>query len=348
MKPKKVCACGHFAFGKSFFDGQTVKTKMITAELEKRFGPESVRKLDTHGGLKVWPGLALRLFGAAATCQNIVIFPAQNGVRVLVPLLRLVNLFWRRRLHYVVIGGWLPEFIENKKFLTKQLRKLDGIYVETGTMQKALEKQGFQNVKVLPNCKNLTTLSEGDLVYAASMPYQLCTFSRVLREKGIEDAVFAVRAVNERFGKTVYELDIYGQIDPGQAEWFDGLRKTFPPYIRYKNTVPYDQSVEVLKNYFALLFLTYCEGEGFAGTLLDAFASGVPVVASDWRFNPEIVEDGVTGALCPARDLGALCELLSQIAENPRDWEAKKRACLAAAHRYRPDAVVQILVDNLA
>lgn len=122
-------------------------------------------------------------------------------------------------------------------------------------------------------------------------PLPLCTFSRVMKEKEIEDVVNAVKTVNEHFGRTVYTLDIYGQVDSAQTEWFNELKSIFPSYIKSGEPVPFDKSVEVLKNCFALLFPTYYEGEGFAGTLLDAVAAGVPVIASDWRYNPEIVNE---------------------------------------------------------
>ena len=52
-----------------------------------------------------------------------------------------------------------------------------------------------------------------------------------MKEKGIEDAVNAVKTVNEHFGRTVYTLDIYGQVDSAQTEWFNELENTFPSYI---------------------------------------------------------------------------------------------------------------------
>lgn len=61
--------------------------------------------------------------------------------------------------------------------------------------------------------------------------------------------------------------------------------------------VPFNQSTEVLKNYDALLFPTYYEGEGFAGTIIDAFAAGLPVIASDWKYNSEIIKQGITGVI---------------------------------------------------
>src|SRR5699024_10336083 len=102
------------------------------------------------------------------------------------------NFFKNRRIHYVVIGGWLPEFLKKRKNLMRILKSFDGIYVETNTMRKELEEQGFTNVHVMPNCKNLNILEKSQLIYHHSEPYKLCTFSRVMKEKGIEDAVEAV------------------------------------------------------------------------------------------------------------------------------------------------------------
>lgn len=288
---KRVCIIGHFGHGENLLNGQTVKTKIVTKEIVKELGKKEVSCIDTHGGVKALISAFRHALIALKYHKNIIIMPAENGLRIFAPLLVLLNLLFHRKLHYVVIGGWLPEFLKKRKKLTKALMSFDGIYVETNTMRKALEAQGFNDVYVMPNFKDLNILKESELVYHHTEPYRLCTFSRVMKEKGIEDAVNAVKTVNEHFGRIVYTLDIYGQVDSAQTEWFNELKSTFPLYIKYGEFVPFDKSVEVLKNYFALLFPTYYEGEGFAGTLLDAMAAGVPVIASDWRYNPEIVNE---------------------------------------------------------
>ena len=43
----KVLICGHFGYGKDFFDGQTVKTKILTEELKCQLGKEFVTTIDT-------------------------------------------------------------------------------------------------------------------------------------------------------------------------------------------------------------------------------------------------------------------------------------------------------------
>lgn len=137
-----------------------------------------------------------------------------------------------------------------------------------------------------------------------------------MREKGIEDAVNAVVSVNTVLGVQAFSLDIYGQVDGMQTEWFEALQKEFPSYIRYGGLVPFDKSVDVLKCYFALLFPTCYEGEGFAGTLIDAYSAGVPVIASDWKYNAELVNEDV-GFVYPTGDQSAFIAILAKVAANP-------------------------------
>ncbi len=343
---KRVCIIGHFGHGENLLNGQTVKTKIVTKEIVKELGKKEVSCIDTHGGVKALMSAFRQALTALKYHKNIIIMPAENGLRIFAPLLVLLNLLSHRKLHYVVIGGWLPEFLKKRKKLTKALMSFDGIYVETNTMRKALEIQGFNNVYVMPNFKDLNILKESELVYHHTEPYRLCTFSRVMKEKGIEDAVNAVKTVNEHFGRTVYTLDIYGQVDSAQTEWFNELKSTFPSYIKYGELVPFDKSVEVLKNYFALLFPTYYEGEGFAGTLLDAMAAGVPVIASDWRYNPEIVNEK-TGYVYPVHDNHAFVATLISVGNNLDLLLSKKSDCLKEAEKYRVENVIQCLTSKL-
>jgi glycosyltransferase involved in cell wall biosynthesis len=213
-------------------------------------------------------------------------------------------------------------------------------------MKSALDAQGFGNVFVMPNCKKLTVLSEQELVYPDKAPYRLCTFSRVMKEKGIGEAVDAVVAVNNALGYQAFSLDIYGQVESGQTEWFEELQKNCPSYVRYGGTVPFDKSVGVLKEYFALLFPTYYEGEGFAGTLIDAYSAGGPVIASDWEYNAELVNENV-GYVYPTNDQKAFVDILKSVAETPNILIEKKALCLKEAEKYTINTALQVLCDKI-
>lgn len=346
---KKICVLGHFGKDETLLNGQTVKTKIITKELDRRFTNSQVMKIDTHGGIKTLIKAPFQIMKALKNSKNVVILPAQNGLRVYAPLLSIAKHFFKgRKLHYLVIGGWLPGFLSGRKLLAKSLLSFDGIYVETNTMKKSLEKQGYKNVFVMPNCKELTPLSVNELVYPSGMPYKLCTFSRVMKEKGIEDAIEAVRTVNESLGKIAYTLDIYGQVDSNQTEWFDSLQKKFPPYVQYGGLVPFDKSVEVLKDYFALLFPTHFKTEGIPGTIIDAYAAGVPVISAKWESYNDIVEDMRTGIGFKINDNAQFQRVVLKLIKSPSLILDMKTECICAANKYLPKYALDVFVDKLA
>lgn len=344
---KKVCVVGHFGFGEELLNGQTVKTKILAEELERRYGAENVERIDTRGGAKMLLKLPFVLASALRRCGNIVILPAENGLRAVTPILTFWNRFYRRDLHYAVVGGWLAGFLKERRGLCRQLSRFRGVYVETSTMQTALEALGMRNVTVMPNCKYLTVLPESEVLAPQTEPYRLATFSRVMREKGIGDAVEAVRALNEAAGRTVYTLDIYGQVDAGQTEWFADLQKTFPPYIRYGGLIPFSESVETLKGCFALLFPTRFFTEGIPGTVIDAYAAGVPVVSARWESYADLIDEGVTGVGYPLGDTDAFRRLLSDLAEDPDRLTPMRLACTEKAEKYTPARALEPLAERL-
>lgn len=346
-KIKKIAVIGHFGEGFNLLNGQTVKTKIQTNELAEEFGENEVVKFDTHGKFAIIKAPFIA-FSALKKAKNVLIFPAHNGVRVYAPLLVFFRRFFpKRKLHYSIVGGWLPKMLEKKKGLLKTLKRFDGLYAETETLKKKLNDLGLCNVSVVPNCKNLEILTKEQLVYQSGEPYKLCTFSRVMKEKGVEDAVNAVKAVNEEAGKTIYTLDIYGQIDSAQAQWFENLKSDFPEYVKYKGEVGYDKSTEVLKNYFALLFPTRFYTEGVPGTIIDAYAAGIPVVSARWESFSDIVDDGVTGFGYEFGNVSDLTRRLVAMAEDPETVNKMKADCLKKRNKYLPSNAIKPLTDNL-
>lgn len=341
----KAGIIGHFGFGLNLANGQTIKTKIITESLKEY--DSDILTVDAHGGVKAIIPVVLGCIKCLLTCKNIVIMLTENGLKVTVPVLAILNKFFHRKLHYIVIGGWLPKFLEKQASLKKFLKEFNYIYVETNTMRRALEDKGFCNIVVMPNAKKLDILAENKLVTSTEMPLALCTFSRVMKEKGIETIVEIVKKINKSLGKNAFRLDIYGQIDPGQIQWFENLKGSFPEYISYGGVVAYNQSVCVLKNYFALVFPTHFYTEGIPGTIVDAYAAGVPVISAKWESFSDVITEGETGLGYTFDDSDELETLLKNCLKKTFEINSLKSNCLKKANDFSLGKVMKILIERL-
>jgi len=75
-------------------------------------------------------------------------------------------------------------------------------------------------------------------------------------------------------------------------------------------------------------------GESFGMVLTEAFAAGLPVVASDIHGYRDVVRDRREGLLVPPGDRRALAEALRAMAAQPRARQAMARSARARAERY--------------
>ena len=198
------------------------------------------------------------------------------------------------------------------------------------------------------NFKKLEILKEENLPHISKRPFHFCTFSRVMKEKGIEDAVNTVKRINDEMGRIECSLDIYGQVDENQISWFENLKRDFPNYISYKGSIPYDKSVEVIKSYYAVLFPTKYYTEGIPGTVLDAYAAGVPVICSKWESFGDVVDDDKTGWGDDFFDENGLYNAIVKILKmnQTRYFEIKKN-CLRKAYFYKPENGIYPLLDRI-
>lgn len=107
--------------------------------------------------------------------------------------------------------------------------------------------------------------------------------------------------------------------------WFAGARDDIPELLRALD-----------------LFVQPSRAEGISNTIMEAMATGLPVVATDVGGNDELVREGETGRLVPAEDPGAMARALQAFGD------AAVRRRMGAAGRARAEAAFSLaaMVDR--
>lgn len=169
----------------------------------------------------------------------------------------------------------------------------------------------------------------------------LAFVGRLSPEKGPLQAI----AVARRSG---LPLKIAAKINPWEEDYFAA---EIQPHLKSRDVEYVGQLDELAKRKFlagalALLF-PICWPEPFGMVMIEAMATGTPVLAYPVGSAPEIVEDGVTGYLC--RDLDELVAGVAQAAQLDRA-ACRNRAAERFSSRVMADAYEDVyrrlLVDE--
>lgn len=327
-------------------DGQTVKTKILYEELSKNTDWK-IYIANTQNKSTNPIKLLFQTILVIMCCKDIFILVSQNGAKFYFPILYYASKILKRRIYHDVIGGSPEDYIEYDPKNEKYLNSFMVNWVETKQMCKDLEKVGVYNAEELPNFKNLEVVSDENLVQTFADVIPLCTFSRVMKEKGIEDAIAAVEQFNKTYGRIVYRLDIYGLIEDEYKSQFEKILHESSDAIKYCGLVAYNKSVETVKKYYALLFPTFWFGEGFPGTIVDAFSSGVPVIATDWSANSEIIDNLKTGIIYPNDKMKSLYDCLVWAYENKNSMLNMRKECIVKAKEYTPEKHIKKIKERV-
>ncbi|EJD6083074.1 glycosyltransferase family 4 protein [Providencia alcalifaciens] len=286
-----ILQIGNFGGGTQL-DGQTIKTTCFYHLLIETETISKIKKIDIHNyRLHNYIFLFISLAFIVPFTSNIFIGLGNKGMKVLAPYLIFLCRIYRKRISYYVIGGWLFDFLDENKELIKKFKRFQYILVELPSMVTNGKNIGLDNLVHFPNFREAPTQPLHNIRNSNKERLKLVFFSRVIKEKGIFNAIDAVNdLILSGYDIT---LDIYG---PCFIPDIENIILAYPN-INYHGKLRPEEINNIISLYDTMLFPTFYSGEGYPGAIIDAFMSHVPVIASDWKYNSEIITHNSDGLL---------------------------------------------------
>ena len=278
---------------------------------------EALTSKDVIRGIRIFLEVVSKLprCGAILLCAN-----NRFVVTAGLPIIAWSRL-WGRPVFLKTFGAYLARQLRDtpnprRKLVLALLARIACVFPETKALERSLVEEGWlpgDRVRALPNF-----LSEGSFggTRAPERFAGRCVFfGQIKREKGVFDIVDALG------GTPGASCDFYGPILPRDRESFLGAVAKHAN-LAYRGTVEPGNVSRVAAAYGVLLLPTYHESEGYPGVILEAYAAGIPVIATNWLGLPEIVENGVRGILVPVRSPGKIREAVDTLLADARLYES--------------------------
>ncbi len=342
---KKIGLVGYLGYSveNPIIGGQMAKTRGIFSELKRKYGEENIIAVDTANWRNEKFSLFSNMLKIAKSCDLIVVMPNKNGIKIVLPLFSTLKGTYKYKLVYPVVGGWLTGLLKKHSYLAKAIRKIDYILPETSALAEELKEFVDCRIDTMAIFSTREPVSEAAIKSDYGAVKRYCTFSRVTPEKGIDDAIEAVVKANKN--GMICSLDVWGPIEEGFKEHYDELFKKHSDCVTYKGVLAGDEGLSVLSEYYMMVFPTYYPGEGFPTSVCESFMAALPVIASDWRFNGELVENGKTGYLFPVHNVDALTERLVYSSSHPDEVIGMKKTSLSYSDNFVPENVTRQMFD---
>lgn len=338
-----VAILGHFGGNKTFNDGQTVKTRTLYHALLSEgvvVYPLDTYDLKRHPLRFVW-----RFWSSLFSYKKYIVLLSANGRKFLFPVLYALAKYMNKQIYHDSIGGRLADEAAQNVHFKKQISAFAANWVESRLLEKRLREQGVTNAVYVPNFKLISPLDAPELPAMPNSPLRFCTFSRVVKEKGITDAILALAKLNEQTIKAT--LTVYGPVAPEYKTEFEQLCQKYDKFCTYGGVISPNDSVAVLKNYDMLLFPTRWYGEGLPGTVIDAFCAGLPILARRWKYCDEMITHLQTGLVYDFDKSQELKTGLNFAITHPQEIYAMRKACLAAGKVYTKEEVLPQILQGL-
>lgn len=181
-------------------------------------------------------------------------------------------------------------------------------------------------------------------------PLKIVTTARFVEKKGLFYAINAVAEVKRNNPNIKFHYDIIGdgQLFKEIEDLVTSLEITDCVTLHGALSHGAVQKILAEADVFILPSITANNGdqEGIPVSLMEAMASGMPVLSTYHSGIPELVDNDVSGYLVPERDITALAEKIIHLAEQPESWSRLGEGGRAKVEKdYNKDHQNAILVD---
>ncbi|MEG1313562.1 MAG: hypothetical protein RSD40_04530, partial [Bacilli bacterium] len=118
----KILVLGYFGYVTNQIDGQTIKTRDIYSVLKQNC-VENIDYFDTQS-FKVSKINLIKMLWKVITADKIFYLPAQNNLKYLFPVIFALCKIFNTKLNYLVVGGWLYNFLKDKEIHRWMLKNI--------------------------------------------------------------------------------------------------------------------------------------------------------------------------------------------------------------------------------
>lgn len=336
----EIIIIGWINKGKPADCGETMKNQLMIQKLEE-LGVKCYLADFKNWRKHPWVFLQLLWYMLVHRGATLIFSTSTQNVYPMMKLMKRIG--WKQHTVHWVIGGSLGDKVEKGIYSKDVVGYMDYTIVESPIMKSQLESCGVKGVITLPNFKPINYYPDikERISSVGSRPLRFVFLSRIMPEKGCDYIIECAKQLNNEGLEQDYTIDFYGAVaktyETVFREKINSLNNvSYKSFLNLRENSGYDK----LASYDVMLFPTYWKGEGFAGVFIDAFISGLPMIASDWAHNRQFMTENETAMFVSVHNVAALRDKMRECIQGKHDLKRMSLYCQKHAEVYNVENVV--------
>jgi len=270
--------------------------------------------------------LLRRLIYSRADLVYVPISQSTIGFLRDVPFIVLSKLFGKKVVLHLR-GGHFREFYNSsnkimKYVVEKTLKRADRMIVLGESLRVLFD--GLipeEKLSVVPNGLNID-LDKVKYKNPEKDHFMILFLSNLIETKGFKDVLHSVKKVTQYHRNVRYAFAGSWRRDEDKFECEDYIkREKIEEYVEFKGPVTGRNKTRLLRDADIFAFPTYYPMEGHPWVIVEAMASGLPIITTDQGCIKESVLHGENGFIIPKRDSDSIAEKIIYLIEKTESRE---------------------------
>jgi len=283
--------------------------------------------------------------------NKVLLFGSNQFLVSLMPICLLIAKLAGKPFYVRSFGGSFDSYYQNlspmvRRYFHWVLKHVDGLIVETRSKKDFFYEIMENRVHLVPGYRESVDLQA--LQKPVDQPQhslRLVYVGHVRKQKGVFDLLDSIKLLNDsnplkvtcNFYGPIYEedSDLFAQ----QVDQIDGAE--------YGGMLDPDQVITSIANYDVFVFPTYYPGEGHPGVLIEAMIAGLPIITTNFKSIPDLIDHGYNGLLVSPKNPQELADTIDSLHNNEALLKTMKEQSAQSGKKYSSAELIPLLLKAI-
>jgi len=286
--------------------------------------------------------------------NKVLLFGSNQFLLSLMPICLLIAKLAGKPFYVRSFGGSLDTYYLNlspivRRYFYWVLKHIDGLIVQTQSKKDFFNEFMGNRVHLVPGYRESVDVATvhkqaGSTQHSLKLVY----VGHIRKQKGVFDLLDSINLLNENqpLDKLKVTCDLFGPVYEEDTALFNQeIANTTG--ANYGGVLEPVRVIASIASYDAFVFPTYYQGEGHPGVLIEAMMAGLPVITTNFKSIPDLIEHASNGLLVPPKDPTALADAIDSLCTDKALFTKLKDQSAQSGLKYRSTELIPLLLKAI-